>query len=104
MDNLRPTNITADRNERFLTITWQDSKECRYSFAGLRAICPCAGCQGGHANMGQPADKNLLRTAQDPDLNLENIDQVGSYALSFLWSDGHWHGIYTWKYLYEACL
>lgn len=104
MSKPRPTNITADRSERVLIIQWQDGRVCRYPFAGLRAVCPCAGCQGGHANMGKPADKNLLATAQDPELNLENIEQVGAYALSFLWSDGHWQGIYTWQYLYDACL
>ena len=103
MDKIRPTNITADRNERSLIIEWNDGKECRYPFAGLRAVCPCAECQGGHNNMGKPADKQLLRTAEDPDLNIEQIEPVGTYAVTILWSDGHWQGIYTWQYLYEAC-
>lgn len=104
MEKIRPTNITADRNERILIIEWNDGKVCRYPFAGLRAVCPCAECQGGHNNMGRPADKVLLRTADDPELNMEQIEPVGTYALTFLWSDGHWQGIYTWEYLYEACL
>ncbi len=103
MTKPRPTNITADRNNRELIIQWNDGRECHYPFAGLRAVCPCAECQGGHANMGRPADKELLYNSDDPDLNLQNIDQVGSYALSFLWSDGHWQGIYSWPYLYDAC-
>ena len=103
MDKKRPTNITADRNEHSLIIEWNDGKECRYPFAGLRAVCPCAECQGGHNNMGKPADKQLLRTAEDPDLNMEQIEPVGTYAVTILWSDGHWQGIYTWQYLYEAC-
>lgn len=53
--------------------------------------------------MGRPADKDLLYNSEDADINLDNIEQVGSYALSFLWSDGHWHGIYAWQYLYDAC-
>ena len=104
MDKIRPTNITADRNERILIIEWDDGKECRYPFAGLRAVCPCAECQGGHDNMGKPADKLLLHTVENPDLNMEKIEPVGSYAVTILWSDGHWQGIYTWQYLYEACL
>ncbi len=104
MNKPRPTGITADRNDRVLIIQWMDGKECRYPFAGLRAVCPCAGCQGGHANMGQPADKNLLYAAQDPELTMESVDQVGTYAISIRWSDGHGQGIYTWQYLYEACL
>ena len=34
----------------------------------------------------------------------ESLEQVGSYALGIAWSDGHWQGIYTWQYLYDACL
>ena len=104
MTKPRPTNITADRNERVLIVEWQDGKACRYPFAGLRAVCPCAQCQGGHANMGRPADRNLLAGATDPEITVESIDQVGTYAISIHWSDGHWQGIYTWQYLYDACL
>jgi len=100
----RPANVVADRAQRVLTITWSDGRECRYSFAGLRAVCPCVLCQGGHANMGRPADKLLLRRTQNDDLNLEAITPVGTYAVQFRWSDGHDTGIYTWEYLYEAGL
>jgi DUF971 family protein len=104
MTKIRPTNITADRNDRVLIISWNDGKECRYPFAGLRAVCPCAECQGGHDNMGRPADKEVLYSAADPDLNMESLEAVGSYALTIHWSDGHWQGIYTWQYLHDACL
>lgn len=100
----RPTNVTADRERRVLTIQWNDGRECRYSFAGLRAVCPCVLCQGGHANMGRPADKLLLQKSQNDMLNLDAATAVGSYAIQFAWNDGHDSGIYTWNYLYEACL
>ena len=54
--------------------------------------------------MGRPADKELLYSAANPDLNMESVEAVGSYALGITWSDGHWQGIYTWKYLHDACL
>ena len=100
----RPTNVTADRERHVLTIQWNDGRECRYSFAGLRAVCPCVLCQGGHANMGRPADKLLLQKSQNDMLNLDAATAVGSYAIQFAWNDGHDSGIYTWNYLYEACL
>ena len=100
----RPTNVTADRERRVLTISWNDGRECSYSFAGLRAVCPCVLCQGGHANMGRPADKLLLQKSQNDALNLDTATAVGSYAIQFAWTDGHDSGIYTWNYLYEACL
>lgn len=100
---MKPTNVKADRNERILTITWEDGKECRYPFAGLRAICPCVDCRGGHENMGGPPDVSLLYLTPNEGMNLEKIDAVGSYALQMVWSDGHWTGIYTWEYLRQAC-
>ena len=100
----KPTNVVADRTQRILTITWADGRDCRYSFAGLRAVCPCVLCQGGHENMGRPADKLLLQRAQDDALNLETITPVGTYAVQLRWNDGHDSGIYTWDYLHEACL
>ena len=101
---IRPTNVVADRAQRILTITWSDGRDCRYSFAGLRAVCPCVLCQGGHENMGRPADKLLLQRAQDDALNLEGITPVGTYAVQLRWNDGHDSGIYTWGYLHDACL
>lgn len=103
-NKIRPANVTADRQLRILTIQWNDGRECAYTFAGLRAVCPCVLCQGGHANMGRPADKLLLAKSVNDELNLEAATPVGSYAVQFVWNDGHDSGIYTWDYLYDACL
>ena len=103
MTTIRPTGVTADRHKRQLLIQWDTGTTCEYSFAGLRAICPCVECKGGHAHMGGPPDVAKLRQAQNELLTLENVQAVGSYALQFFWSDGHHTGIYTWEYLWRAC-
>jgi DUF971 family protein len=103
MTTIRPVNVTADRQKRQLLIQWDNGTECEYPFAGLRAICPCVECKGGHAHMGGPPDLQKLQTAQNESLNLENVQAVGSYALQFFWNDGHSTGIYTWDYLRQAC-
>ena len=100
---IRPASITADRKQRILTVTWSDGHESAYSFAGLRAVCPCVECKGGHAHMGGPPDPRIVRDAVDDSLDLQRIEQVGSYALQFHWSDGHSTGIYTWDMLRNAC-
>lgn len=100
---IKPTGVKADRTRRVLTIRWSNGRSCELPFAGLRAICPCVACRGGHGNMGQPPDLALLHSAQDDALALENVAAVGSYALGFQWSDGHSTGIYTWDYLQQAC-
>ncbi|HEX6387416.1 MAG TPA: DUF971 domain-containing protein [Anaerolineae bacterium] len=103
MTKSRPTNITADRTKRTLTIEWSDGVTCDYPFAGLRAVCPCVECRGGHAHMGAPPDPRIVRETRNEALNLERIEPVGSYALQFFWNDGHSTGIYTWEYLRQAC-
>ncbi len=99
----RPASVTADRNGRTLRIEWKDGHESAYSFAGLRAICPCVACKGGHAHMGGPPDARLVRDTPAGALDLQQVEQLGSYALQFFWSDGHSTGIYTWGFLREAC-
>ena len=103
MTKVKPTAVTADRSQRTLIINWSDGRECRYSFAGLRAVCPCVECKGGHAQMGGPPDMAAYHQAQDADLTLEQVQPVGSYALQFFWSDGHSTGLYTWEYLRQLC-
>ena len=104
MTTRRPTSITADRQKCHLIIQWDNDTICEYPFAGLRAICPCVECKGGHAHMGGPPDRQKMQQAQNESLNLENVQAVGSYALQFFWNDGHNAGIYTWDYLWLACV
>jgi DUF971 family protein len=103
MSKPRPTGITADRNQKTVTIEWNNGRSCTYTFAGLRAVCPCVECKGGHAHMGGPPDMGAYNDAYNPQLSLEDIGQVGSYALQFHWNDGHHTGIYTWDYLLQVC-
>ena len=102
MSDFRPTQITADRTARTLTITWNDGRVSVYPYDGLRAVCPCVTCKGGHAHMGAPPDPCVVRDTPATTLGMENIEQVGSYALQFQWSDGHYTGIYTWDTLRQA--
>lgn len=53
--------------------------------------------------MGGPPDPRTVRDARHNDLALKQIEQLGSYALQFFWSDGHSTGIYTWSLLRAAC-
>jgi len=99
MSKVKPTGVKADKNERILTITWEDGHVSQYPFAGLRAACPCVECKGGHANMGGPGDPSLVANAPESDVTINNLQAVGAYALQFMWSDGHSNGIYTWDYL-----
>ena len=103
MNESQPRGVTADRNLRIVTIEWADGHTSSYPFDGLRLVCPCVECRGGHAHMGQPPDPQAVRKAPASDLNLEQVSAVGAYALQFVWSDGHSTGIYSWHFLRAAC-
>ena len=82
--------------ERILRLTWSDGHLGKYPYRYLRGYCPCAGCQGHHAQKVEfkPPTQDLL---------LQQIEAVGNYAISFLWSDGHATGIYRFDFLRELC-
>jgi DUF971 family protein len=85
-----PTGVRAPHGARVLEMTWADGVKHAYPHDILRGYCPCAGCQG---HSGE------IRLVSGGDLDLREIEQVGNYALSFTWGDGHASGIYTFRYL-----
>lgn len=105
MSGPRPSQITASRSQRIVTIEWEDGARCEYPFEGLRAACPCAECRGGHERMGGPGSPDLLEIplTSKQSAELERIEPVGHYAIQLIWKDGHSFGIYTWEYLRQLC-
>jgi DUF971 family protein len=103
--NERPTGVTANKSNRELTLTWSDGHVSVYSFALLRAACPCASCRGGHENMKSEPDEAVFATdlPDSSETRLVNVSAVGSYAISITWEDGHDYGIYNWHYLRALC-
>ncbi|GIK08890.1 MAG: hypothetical protein JETCAE02_16240 [Anaerolineaceae bacterium] len=101
----KPTGVTANKTHREVTITWSDGHVSVYPFGLLRAACPCASCRGGHENMKAEPDASVFEAdlAESPATRLVNVRAVGSYALSFVWDDGHDYGIYSWHYLRALC-
>jgi DUF971 family protein len=100
----RPTNITLNRETGFLIIDWASGEQCEYPLNELREACPCVECRGGHHNMGiRNAPQDILSLTPARSYKVENVQMVGSYAIQFLWDDGHQTGIYTWDYLFHLC-
>ena len=89
-----PTNIRARQGEQVLELTWPDGQVDRPGYLHLRAHCPCATCvdEWTGARILDPA---TIR----PDLALERLEPVGSYAVRLTWNDGHGSGLYTWETL-----
>ncbi len=100
-----PSNTTANRQVREMTITWNDGHISAYPFGLLRAACPCASCRGGHENMGPEPDEAVFhqQMPDSPQTRINQVEAVGSYAINIQWEDGHQFGIYTWQYLRRLC-
>lgn len=105
--NITPTatKITADRQSREMTVTWNDGHVSVYPFSLLRAACPCASCRGGHEYMRPEPDEEVFSTqlGDTPSTRMTKVEAVGSYAITIAWEDGHHFGIYNWHYLRKLC-
>lgn len=101
----QPTNITADRQARTMSISWLDGHTSVYPFGLLRAACPCASCRGGHENMRQDPDEEVfsVQLPDSPQTRLKNVEAAGGYAIIIDWEDGHHYGIYNWNFLRKLC-
>jgi DUF971 family protein len=60
----------------------------------LRGYCPCAMCQG---------HQGPIRFVPGGNTELNDLAEVGDYALRLTWADGHSTGLYTFKFLRELC-
>lgn len=101
----QPTGITADRQAREMTVTWNDGHTSVYPFGLLRAACPCASCRGGHEHMkAEPDEAVFSANLEESDhTRMTRVEGVGSYAITISWEDGHSFGIYNWYYLRKLC-
>ena len=86
--------IFVDHDQQILSILWKDDETAEYQLDGLRRVCPCVFCRGGHENMGKKMDAQELIRKGKRTWKITSIKPVGNYALQFTWSDGHNSGLY----------
>lgn len=87
-----PKTITNDRTAGILEIRWQDGVLQRLGNGFLREQCQCASCRAGREQRNE-------HVTAGPELRINSIVPVGSYAVQLLFSDGHVRGIFPWLYL-----
>ena len=87
-----PDSITNDRADGILEIRWQDGFLQRLRNGFLREQCQCASCRAAR-------DQRNERIVAGPELRINSIVPVGSYAVQLIFSDGHVRGIFPWLYL-----
>jgi DUF971 family protein len=104
-----PAKVRVKKTEGTgLEIDWKDGHASAWTFPWLRDACPCATCHDEREKSGRapgdlrPQPATLLPMYQAPARPVA-VNQVGRYALSFEWNDGHKSGIYSWDYLRRHC-
>jgi len=87
--------VAADLVSPFLLrIRWKDGAVTDLGARDLRLACPCASC------IEEGTGRKLLDPATVPEkVLLLGVELVGRYALSFVWSDGHKTGIFSFELL-----
>ncbi|GLK75115.1 hypothetical protein GCM10008171_03690 [Methylopila jiangsuensis] len=87
-----PVEITLSRDGRRLAVGWADGARHELSAELLRVESPSAEVQG-HS----PEQKTTVPGKRN--VTIRDVQQVGSYAVRLVFSDGHDTGIYTWSAL-----
>ena len=106
-ESVIPVEVVVSREQRAVTIRWQDGHQSVLPFDLLRRECPCAQCGDLRASRIVHGDMSLtvLSTpvSKPGEVHVAEVRPVGRYALSFAWSDGHDLGIYAYSFLRELC-
>lgn len=87
-----PTEIRLHKKSKRVAITFDDDLHFELPCEYLRVFSPSAEVRG-HA-------KEIRKlVVGKKDVSIINIEPVGSYAVKFIFDDGHATGLYTWEIL-----
>lgn len=91
---VRPTDIKLHQKSRVLEIAFDDASHFKLPCEFLRAYSPSAEVRG-HG----PGQEVLQIGIEN--VNITNIEPVGTYAVCLHFDDGHATGIYSWELLHN---
>lgn len=80
-----------------LAISWEDGLENYIPLDKLRVACPCAECQGEPDALGRVLKPEVRYS--DNSMRLISFEEIGGYAINFVWADGHKTGLYSYQLL-----
>jgi len=89
-----PTEINLHKKSRLLEITFDTGEPFELTCEYLRVYSPSAEVRG------HSADQAVLQVGK-ADVNIDKIEQVGTYAIQLFFDDNHDTGIYSWEWLYH---
>ena len=89
-----PTEIKLHQQSRVLEIAFDDGRSFRLPYEYLRVFSPSAEVRG------HGPGQEVLQVGKR-EVEIRQVEPVGSYAIQPTFSDGHATGIYSWEYLYQ---
>ena len=92
--NIRPTDLRLHQKSRVLEISFEDGSHFKLPTEFLRAYSPSAEVRG------HGPGQEVLQVGIE-NVNITNIEPVGTYAVCLHFDDGHATGIYSWDWLYN---
>lgn len=92
-----PTEIRLHQTSRVLEIAFDDGRSFRLPYEYLRVFSPSAEVRG------HGPGQEVLQVGKR-EIEIRQVEPVGSYAIQPTFSDGHATGIYSWDYLYQLGL
>jgi len=93
-DTPKPTEIKVHQKSRRLEIAFSDGRTFELSFELLRVYSPSAEVRG------HGPGQEILQVGKK-DVDILDVEPVGTYGIQPSFSDGHNTGIYSWEYLYD---
>ena len=89
-----PTEIKLHQKSRVLELTFSDGKHFELPCEFLRVYSPSAEVRG------HGPGQEVLQVGKK-NVEITDVQPVGSYAVQLVFSDGHDSGLYSWDYLYD---
>ena len=88
-----PTEITLHKQSKSLELVY-DGHHYHLSAEYLRVYSPSAEVRG------HGAGQEVLQLDKE-NVNIDQLEPSGNYALKIYFNDGHDSGLFTWDYLYQ---
>lgn len=90
----RPIELNLHKQSRTLEIAYDDDARFLLPCEYLRVYSPSAEVRG------HSPDTAKLQVGKE-DVTIDDIRQIGTYAIKIYFDDGHNSGLYDWQYLYK---
>jgi DUF971 family protein len=94
---VRPTDLKLHQRSRVLEVAFDDGSRYRLPCEYLRVYSPSAEVRG------HGPGQEVLQLGKE-NVNIAEIEPVGTYAVRLRFDDGHDTGLYSWEWLHHLAV